>query len=358
MTPTIILCIIIAQFVIGGIGLIVWKRGGHREESREQVARSKGAEADSDRCQVLLGNIGQLLNTHGQLLRFLDRGDGENRESAKSDPFASALAQRKINFGRLLEDRVDELSDVLEKYDDLYLHERLQLKDYANRAEKLESMLSELESQAGESAAVLVQLVRGMLQENRQLRTTVEGCRTRITELVAIAMRSGRDARVDALTQLPNRRAWIERLSVLNDTERLAIAIMDIDNFKVVNDQFGHAAGDAILRLVSRILREESRALPFRNGGDEFYVLVDSRSMEEARACVETIRARIERASVLFDGKRLLATVSGGVAFPHGRELLEATIARADKALYEAKMEKNCVVGCTAANSETNAVPV
>lgn len=344
MTPTIILCVVVAQFVIGGIGLLVLKRGSRGSASVESVENAKEAEADTDRCQVLLGNIGQLLNTHSQLLRFLDRADGERSDASQKDPFASALSQRKINFGQLLEERVDELSDVLEKYDDLYLHERLQLKDYADRSERLESLLGDLETQSSDNGALLVQLVRGMLQENRQLRSTVEGCRSRITELVMIAMKSGRDARVDVLTQLPNRRAWLERLEGMNEAERWAIAILDLDNFKLINDQHGHAAGDAVLRLVSRILRDESRVLPFRNGGDEFYLLVDCRSVDEGRLCVESIRGRIERANVLFDGKRLGTTISCGIAYPVSGELIESTTCRADRALYLAKSQKNCVV--------------
>lgn len=342
MTPTIILFVVIAQFVLGGIGLVVWRKSATKKQQPDRVTINPEVTADSDKCQALLGNIGQLLTSHGQLLRYLDRGN-ESKTAASADSIAGAFASRKIHFGKMLEGRVDELSEVLERYDDLYLHERLQIKDYASQAEQLELLLSSLEATAGEDGTTLARLVRGMLEENRRLRTTVDGCRTRITELVAIAMKSGRDARLDALTQLPNRRAWVERLSVLNDTQRMGVAVLDIDNFKSFNDKYGHAGGDAILRLVSRILREETRVLPFRNGGDEFYLLIECRAVDEAKQCVESIRNRVERASVLFDGKRLSATITGGVAFPIGEEVLSSVVVRADQALYVAKETKNVI---------------
>ena len=244
MTPTIILCILIVQLLVGGIGLVVWRRGSNQRSAStsSSTAVSPQAKADTERCQVLLGNIGQLLNSHSQLLSFLC---SDSIELDEAEPLGKLRPKKNIRYGQVLGDRVDELGDVLESYDDLYLHERLKLKDYSSRADGLEDIIKQVESQAGEAGQVLTQMMRRMLVENQELRKTVEGCRSRISDLIVVAMKSGRDARVDSLTKLPNRRAWSERVQLIGADERLAVAIFDIDSFKSLNDTHGHAAGDA-----------------------------------------------------------------------------------------------------------------
>ena len=75
----------------------------------------------------------------------------------------------------------------------------------------------------------------------------------------------------------------------------------------------------------------------FRSGGDEFYILLDVKTGDEAHRCMESIRSRVERASVLFDGTRLSTTVTGGGAVRGPNESLATVLAFADKSLYLAK---------------------
>jgi diguanylate cyclase (GGDEF)-like protein len=341
MTPTIIFGLLLAQFAFVGIGFVVWKRTTRGSAEVLLQPRPATVLADTGRCQDLLDNIGEILKSHNHMLGTLDSSaaaaadaDGTISVNFCGGPCGEVPP---FSYGSQLEQRVSDLGGVLERYDDLYLHERLQLQDYAGRAEELDEMLVGIEGRFGESGQVLTNLIRSMMRENRQLRQTVDGCRSRIAELVTVAVKSGLDARVDPLTRLPNRRAWAERINTLPKDVPQSVCVLDIDNFKTVNDQHGHAAGDAVLCLVARLLREEPRATAFRNGGDEFYLLMESKSVKEAHGRLDALRGRIERASVLFNGKRLAATITGGVAFPSRGEALDQTVARADEALYVAK---------------------
>jgi diguanylate cyclase (GGDEF)-like protein/PAS domain S-box-containing protein len=150
-------------------------------------------------------------------------------------------------------------------------------------------------------------------------------------------------ARHDPLTDLPNRRVVEEDLGrLLARAERglpSALLLIDLDNFKEVNDRVGHAAGDEVLRDFARLFLDAVRPgdLVGRIGGDEFVVLLEGAGTEEARAVGERIR---ERAASLrlpdgYDGPRLGASV--GVALVGGHHRPADVVATADAALYDAK---------------------
>ena len=140
----------------------------------------------------------------------------------------------------------------------------------------------------------------------------------------------------DPLTGLWNRRAFDRRLVQLRAAaERhrrpLAIVAIDLDHFKAVNDRFGHAAGDEVLRHLARLLTRHTRTEDevFRIGGEEFAVLVPDLPLEGALAIVTRIRESLREAPSPFGP----VTFSAGVALDDGGEL----VARADRALYRAK---------------------
>jgi len=142
------------------------------------------------------------------------------------------------------------------------------------------------------------------------------------------------EARRDALTGLPNRRAFDERLA--EAAGEYAVALIDVDDFKEVNDRHGHAAGDDVLRQIARIGQRVIRTIDdvYRLGGDELAVVVPGGSAATAAMLAERIRtdvARQRRAGVL-------PTVSAGVAgFPADASSVEELLERADAALYAAK---------------------
>lgn len=156
----------------------------------------------------------------------------------------------------------------------------------------------------------------------------------------------------DGLTKLHNHRFFQDHLTreikrVSRTQEPLSILVIDIDDFKRLNDRQGHKAGDELLIGLARILNESSRENDFvaRYGGEEFVVLAPVTEMDGAVALAEKIRISVEEASfILGDSKRLTkVTVSIGVAAYKGNR--RAFFQAADQALYRAKAAgKNCVV--------------
>jgi len=145
----------------------------------------------------------------------------------------------------------------------------------------------------------------------------------------------------DELTGAYNRRFLIETLTrEQSRAERLgtsfAVCLIDVDHFKAINDGFGHAAGDDVLKEFARLVPQELRAVDVwgRFGGEEFLIVLPGTGSEGAQSCAERIRTRCEAAR--FPGVPRV-TITVGVATYAKKEPVTALLARADKALYEGK---------------------
>ncbi|MCB9915442.1 MAG: GGDEF domain-containing protein [Planctomycetes bacterium] len=150
----------------------------------------------------------------------------------------------------------------------------------------------------------------------------------------------------DPLTGVHNKRYFELRLEqefahAQRHGSCLGLAMLDLDDFKVLNDTWGHAAGDHVLRTVAAVLDDHLREdeLLARCGGEEFAVLLRSTSLEEARLCAERLRRLIDECEVHWEGERLPVTGSFGVAVTEGGDLCSAKrlFIEADAYLYRAK---------------------
>ncbi|MBM4389314.1 MAG: GGDEF domain-containing protein [Deltaproteobacteria bacterium] len=167
-----------------------------------------------------------------------------------------------------------------------------------------------------------------------------------------------RNAHIDELTELPGRQALKRHLSVLSHD--FAIAILDLDHFKLINDQYGHHTGDQVLRFVASFLRTIGEGKAYRYGGEEFVIIYDGETAGNCAPKLDDLRKSIERREFWIRGKdrprkkpepasktgdnsrsqRIVVTVSIGVAddgksgAPSGEVL-----GKADKALYKAKAD-------------------
>jgi diguanylate cyclase (GGDEF)-like protein len=159
-------------------------------------------------------------------------------------------------------------------------------------------------------------------------------------------------AAVDSLTGLANRRTLDEELALewrradrVGDS--LAFVLLDLDDFKAVNDSHGHQAGDAVLRAVGEILGAGVRHVDLagRYGGEEFALILPETDLPGALKLAERIRIRLQTTAVeLPSGESLHATASFGVAVNDELTAAEQLVAAADEALYAAKAAgKNCV---------------
>lgn len=159
-------------------------------------------------------------------------------------------------------------------------------------------------------------------------------------------------SRHDELTELYNRRAFYHRGRELWEETAatdapLSCAMLDLDHFKRVNDELGHAAGDSALAAAADMLRRSlpDDAVAGRLGGEEFCVLLPGRSLHEARRWADSLRFTLAQAVICCEGAALSITVSAGVALRTPETIgFEQLLNQADRALREAKQQgRNCV---------------
>lgn len=182
-----------------------------------------------------------------------------------------------------------------------------------------------------------------LLEEQRRLRAEA-----RVREL----------AYVDELSGLANRRAFFTHLAKEwvrweRYQETFTIVMIDIDNFKAVNDSFGHPTGDLVIQHLAKIMVEESRTsdVVARTGGEEFGLLLPYTTSKSGYLVAERIRARVEQESIDLEGGEIHFTVSLGVSADVDRyPTMSKCLSGADRALYEAKHlgRNRVVVDCPA----------
>jgi diguanylate cyclase (GGDEF)-like protein len=153
------------------------------------------------------------------------------------------------------------------------------------------------------------------------------------------------DSLIDPLTSIANRRAFLQDAETqlkrqMTEPRPMAVLLLDLDNFKSINDRFGHAIGDRVLQLFADVGSGCMRRYDIfgRLGGEEFAALLVDTSRERALAVAEQIRASFVEVTAMVEGKPVVATVSIGVVISYDAVLdLSALLAQADHALYRAK---------------------
>ncbi len=217
-------------------------------------------------------------------------------------------------------------------------------------ARDLQQLKTQVNSQLGQIRASLTQL-RTAERENdgltNQLNYLSERVKTMEQEAESNRLNLQKHRHMalhDPLTQLPNREAYAER--VIHEVQRwqrynhpLTLAICDIDHFKTINDNFGHQAGDRVLKVISRAIAKRLREVDFfgRYGGEEFVVLLPETNAEDALAALDKIRAAIAKTSFHYRDEPLPVTLCMGIAEFQPGDTAETVFDRADRALYAAK---------------------
>jgi diguanylate cyclase (GGDEF)-like protein len=150
----------------------------------------------------------------------------------------------------------------------------------------------------------------------------------------------------DAVTGLYNHRYFQETLETELESccrfgHPLALLMFDVDNFKAINDRYGHRAGDEVLRTIGQYLQRTCRGsdTAARYGGDEFVILLRHTPLDGAKSRAEAICTEIGGTPMRVEGRAISATISVGIAFFHQREMIQKNqfISLADKAMYESK---------------------
>jgi diguanylate cyclase (GGDEF)-like protein/PAS domain S-box-containing protein len=175
-----------------------------------------------------------------------------------------------------------------------------------------------------------------------QVYTTFED----ITQRVLLSHELRQQASTDYLTGVANRRSLMERLNTeyrriqRHPEVQCSVLALDLDHFKRVNDTWGHAAGDAMLVHLARLMRKGKRELDMvaRSGGEEFTLLLPDTATDEAQAFADRLRRRVEDTPLQRGEHRIGITVSIGVSAMRSCDAsADAVLVRADSALYEAK---------------------
>ncbi len=217
------------------------------------------------------------------------------------------------------------------------------------RADTLQSLAGVVRTML-EDARIVQAAVRQSQERLQADRSRAEELEGRVRELEGELRRLSEEVSTDALTQVANRRGLTQafeaesarslRAAAEGDSAAmLAVALIDIDNFKKLNDSLGHAAGDQALKTLAAAVRERLRPADHlaRFGGEEFVVLLPGTEIAEAQRALSRLQRSLSEALFLHDGKEVFVTFSAGVTPWRPGEALQATLERADEALYEAK---------------------
>ncbi|MFN2309070.1 MAG: diguanylate cyclase [Gammaproteobacteria bacterium] len=162
-----------------------------------------------------------------------------------------------------------------------------------------------------------------------------------------------RQALTDALTGIPNRLAYQERIAQEYARWKrfdapLSLLIWDVDHFKAINDRYGHKAGDKVLKVIAGVLADNLRETDFlaRYGGEEFVVVLPGTARVYLLDVAENLRHAVERCGFHYHGESVPITLSCGIAEFIGGDTVDEVFERADRALYRAKGlgRNNCVL--------------
>lgn len=194
---------------------------------------------------------------------------------------------------------------------------------------------------------ILLSEVKEVQTDNEQYRRQLDDANVKVNEQQEELDRLQSAVGVDFLTEIPNRRAFDDRMEeMMGRAERygntFSLIVFDIDRFKAINDSYGHAGGDRILRAIAHLLNDHKRSSDFlaRFGGEEFVLLLPETNLEGAQRLAEKTRERVAAANFRFQKEKVPVTLSAGVGELHlASDTAETLFGRVDAALYQAKQE-------------------
>jgi diguanylate cyclase len=299
------------------------------------------AENDSwaqGQCEAMQVKIDEGLSARGiravsELLRDTRARQGQLREEReRARDSLKGLINRMLSELDELGSQTGHFHDSVGRYADVI-----------GKADTLESLTGVVREMVEESRTVqaLVQQTQARLQAEHG---KAQGLTQRVNELESEMQRLSNEVSTDQLTQIANRRGLMqafdaERARLERSATPLAVGLLDIDNFKRLNDELGHGAGDEALKslaaVVSKTLRPTDHVA--RYGGEEFVVLLPDTPLDEAQQILTRLQRSLTGGLFMHEQKQVFVTFSAGVTAYRAGERIEDALERADQGLYEAK---------------------
>ncbi|MGB5076351.1 MAG: GGDEF domain-containing protein [Sphingorhabdus sp.] len=269
-------------------------------------------------------------------------------------PDDNKLAAVTTNLEQDLDDLVNNTQSQLVAIEQVVAHTHSDASEYGTALEGASEGLADNGKIDAQAILALCDLTRTMISKTRAVETELRTRSKAIDGLVNSLNDAKHKADTDALTGLSNRRAFERQLGAAVERAKqtgvpCALAICDIDNFKDVNDRFGHQTGDRLIKLMADNLADHcgSHGHVFRFGGDEYVILFEGIASEKAFGCIESARQALEqRALVHLETKTPIGAMSfsGGISTMGLDDDPSELLGNADRALYQAKSQgRNCV---------------
>jgi diguanylate cyclase len=320
-------------------------------------------------CRELAGGLVELAEDEGWMQGPVQALQARLAEGAGARAVRSAgelLAQARREQQRLRSERA-AARDALKQLIGSMLSEVGELGDRTGDFQQAVGRHAEAIAGAASLQAVAA-VVHQMLADSREVQAAIgasrqrlqaerdqaETLQTRVRELETELRRLADEVGTDPLTQVANRRGLSQAFEALSARAlreassgagvdpaavRLAVALIDIDNFKRLNDTLGHAAGDQALQALAAAVRERLRPDDriARFGGEEFVLLLPGLPADEAQQVLTRLQRNLSTSLFMHDNQEVFVTFSAGVTAWRPEEPLELALERADEALYEAK---------------------
>lgn len=234
-------------------------------------------------------------------------------------------------------ERLESFQSHLQEASEGHADSRTAARDLDNRLEGLLGTIDIHQQQRDQREQEMAERLRGLAERVTHMEQEAQGYREHLEE-------QRQKALIDPLTGLPNRAAWSEHLEREMQAWQaqgghLLVAMLDLDHFKRINDNYGHLAGDKVLKIVANELRKRLRGRDFiaRFGGEEFVLLMPQSNLVSGCQQAEILRAAVEACPFHFKGERVTITLSIGVTALRDGERSDIALKRADEALYRAK---------------------
>ena len=333
-------------------------RGGDKAKIHEGLLRL---------LRLLVENIGEMVEDeewlHGQIIILQEIianpinthaiADAERslRDAIiKQGILKQSLTDAKATLKSLMTTFIDRLGEITESTGDY--HQKIE--GYSKKIVKSNNLadLNLLLNDIMQDTRVIQASAMRSHEELVDTRKKVQESEAKVRKLEQELAQVSELVHQDQLTGALNRRGLdeaFEREATRADRSQtpICVALLDIDNFKRLNDTLGHHAGDQALIHLSNVIQEALRPsdLVARYGGEEFIIVLPDVGLEEATATIERLQRELTKKFFLHENERILVTFSAGVALRAPQEPQEDVIGRADKAMYQAKHTgKNRVV--------------